>query len=117
MYLIHTHSHVFVSIVQQLAFTVRKQLIVFLQVVCTLTHTHSRTHCTTCIHKPQLFNTAVTRAKQWLVVVGEPITLCTVGSNRLLWGEYIKNCQQDGVFEYQNAEKFESCLEDKIVVR
>ena len=65
----------------------------------------------------QLFNTAVTRAKQWLVVVGEPITLCTVGSNRLLWGEFIKNCQQVGSFEYNNAEKFESCLEDKIVVR
>ena len=65
----------------------------------------------------QLFNTAVTRAKQWLVVVGEPITLCTVGSNRLLWGEFIKNCQREQSFEYQNAEKFESCLEDKIVVR
>ena len=65
----------------------------------------------------QLFNTAVTRAKQWLIVVGEPITLCTVGSNRLLWGEFIKNCQQYGIFEYSNAEKFESCLEDKIVVR
>ena len=65
----------------------------------------------------QLFNTAVTRAKQWLVVVGEPITLCTVGSNRLLWGEFIRNCQLVGSFEYNNAEKFESCLEDKIVVR
>ena len=59
----------------------------------------------------------MTRAKQWLIVVGEPITLCTVGSNRLLWGEFIKNCQQYGIFEYSNAEKFESCLEDKIVVR
>ena len=71
------------------------------------THTHT-----------QMFNTAVTRAKQWLVVVGEPFTLCTVGENRLCWMEYIRCCQQLGSFDYTNADQFiEESLDYKIVVR
>ena len=57
-------------------------------------------YCTSMVHVymplvlPQLFNTAVTRAREWLIVVGEPITLCTVGSNRLCWLEFIWRCHQ-----------------------
>ena len=77
----------------------------------TLTHTHTHTHT-------QLFNTAVTRAKEWLIVVGEPFTLCTVGENRLCWMEYIRCCQQLGSFDYTNADQFvEESLDYKIVAR
>lgn len=66
----------------------------------------------------QLFNTAVTRAKEWLIVCGEPITLCTVGSNRLCWIELIKKClHQLCSFEYSNASQFERFLETKLVTR
>ncbi len=65
-----------------------------------------------------MFNTAVTRAKQWLVVVGEPFTLCTVGENRLCWMEFIRCCQQLGSFDYTNADQFvEESLDHKIIVR
>ena len=66
---------------------------------------------------PQLFNTAVTRAREWLIVVGEPITLCTVGSNRLCWLEFIRRCYQLGTFEYPNADHFETFLETKLIAR
>ncbi len=65
-----------------------------------------------------MFNTAVTRAKQWLVVVGEPFTLCTVGENRMCWMELIRCCQQIGSFDFINADQFvEEALDHKIVVR
>ena len=66
---------------------------------------------------PQLFNTAVTRAREWLIVVGEPITLCTVGSNRLCWLEFIRRCHQLSTFEYPNADHFETFLESKLIAR
>jgi len=66
---------------------------------------------------PQLFNTAITRAREWLVVVGEPITLCTVGSNRLCWLEFIRKCRKLGTFEYPNADDFETFLETKLITR
>ncbi len=66
---------------------------------------------------PQLFNTAVTRAREWLIVVGEPITLCTVGSNRLCWLEFIRKCNQLGSFGYPNAQHFESFLETRLIAR
>ena len=65
----------------------------------------------------QLFNTAITRAKEWLIVVGEPITLCSVGSNRLCWLEFIRKCQKLGTFVYPNADGFESFLETKLITR
>jgi superfamily I DNA and/or RNA helicase len=67
---------------------------------------------------PKLFNTAVTRAKEWLVVCGEPVTLCTVGSNRLCWVELIKKCHRDlDSFEYPNAAQFEALLQTKLFTR
>ena len=68
-------------------------------------------------HMPQLFNTAITRAREWLIVVGEPVTLCTVGSNRLCWLEFIQKCHKLGTFEYPNANNFETFLETKLITR
>ena len=51
------------------------------------------------------------------MVVGEPITLCTVGSNRLCWLEFIKKSKELGSFDYPNAEHFESFLETRLLAR
>ena len=66
---------------------------------------------------PQLFNTAITRAKQWLIIVGHPVTLCTVGSNRQCWLEIIKKCIQLESFEYTDPGKFEKYLDYKMMCR
>ena len=67
----------------------------------------------------QLFNAAITRAREWLVVIGEPVTLCTVGSNRVCWMEFIKYCCQHGSFDYPLADStsFETNLENKLILR
>ena len=41
----------------------------------------------------QLFTTVITRAEEWLVVVGDPLTLSSVGSNRGCWIEFIRRCR------------------------
>jgi len=79
-------------------------------------HSFSDTSCASS-HMPQLLNTAITRAREWLIVVGEPITLCTVGSNRLCWLEFIWKCHQYHTFEYINADHFGTFLETKLIAR
>ena len=39
-----------------------------------------------------LLNTAITRAKSLVAVVGDPISLCTIGECRGNWRDYIKRC-------------------------
>ncbi|XP_068761026.1 3'-5' exoribonuclease HELZ2-like [Montipora capricornis] len=39
-----------------------------------------------------LLNTAITRAKSLVAVVGEPVSLCTVGECRDNWRDYIRRC-------------------------
>ena len=39
-----------------------------------------------------LLNTAITRAKSLVAVVGDPVSLCTVGECRGIWRDYIKRC-------------------------
>lgn len=60
----------------------------------------------------QLFNTAVTRAKEWLVVVGDAFTLASVGSNRGCWIEYIRRCRAMKGFRTSDAteQDFEAVL-------
>lgn len=45
---------------------------------------------------PKLLNTAVTRARCLVAVVGDPVSLCTVGECRSIWRDYIKRCDQKG---------------------
>ena len=45
---------------------------------------------------PKLLNTAVTRARSLVAVVGDPVSLCTVGDCRDLWKDYIKRCNNNG---------------------
>jgi hypothetical protein len=41
---------------------------------------------------PRFLNTAVTRAQSLLAVVGDPMSLCSVGACRNLWKEYLQRC-------------------------
>ena len=45
---------------------------------------------------PKLMNTAITRAKSLVAVVGDPVSLCTVGDCQTLWKDYIKRCSEKG---------------------
>ena len=45
---------------------------------------------------PKLLNTAVTRARCLVAVVGDPVSLCTVGDCRSLWRDYIRRCNEKG---------------------
>ena len=45
---------------------------------------------------PKLLNTAVTRARCLVAVVGDPVSLCTVGECRSIWRDYIKRCHEIG---------------------
>ena len=45
---------------------------------------------------PKLLNTAVTRARCLVAVVGDPVSLCTVGECRSIWKDYIKRCYNNG---------------------
>ncbi|XP_065191165.1 probable helicase with zinc finger domain [Sycon ciliatum] len=45
------------------------------------------------LSSPKLFNTAVTRAKEWLIVVGDAFTLASVGTNRQCWLKLMGRCR------------------------
>lgn len=44
----------------------------------------------------KLLNTAITRAQSLVAVVGDPVSLCSVGSCRTLWEKFITTCAQRG---------------------
>ena len=44
---------------------------------------------------PKLLNTAFTRAQSLLVVVGDPVALCSVGGCSTTWKNYLKNCEEN----------------------
>ena len=52
----------------------------------------------------QFMNTAITRAKEWSIIVGEPLTLCTVGENSHCWLEFIKICHTSNSFWYNGTQ-------------
>ena len=45
---------------------------------------------------PKLMNTAISRAADFVAVVGEPLALCTTGSCRKFWYSYIEVCSRNG---------------------
>ena len=51
-----------------------------------------------------LLNTAITRAKSLVAVVGEPVSLCTVGECQGNWRDYIRRCHDRKAF-YGTAEQ------------
>ena len=44
------------------------------------------------LSSPRLLNTAVTRARSLLAVVGDPMSLCSIGACRNLWKDYLQRC-------------------------
>ena len=56
---------------------------------------------------PKLMNTAMTRARSLLAVVGDPVSLCTIGKCRILWRDYIKRCSDKGGLYGTNMEQLE----------
>ncbi|XP_063988096.1 probable helicase with zinc finger domain isoform X1 [Diachasmimorpha longicaudata] len=46
---------------------------------------------------PRLLNTAITRAKALVAVVGDPVALLTTGSCRSLWGKYFQKATVRGI--------------------
>ncbi|XP_022239741.1 probable helicase with zinc finger domain isoform X2 [Limulus polyphemus] len=47
------------------------------------------------LSNPKLLNTAITRARSLVAVVGDPISLCSVGNCRKLWEKFIFCCHQN----------------------
>ncbi|KAK0087137.1 hypothetical protein PV325_001698 [Microctonus aethiopoides] len=50
---------------------------------------------------PRLLNTAITRAKALVAVVGDPIALLNTGPCRSLWGKYFQNATVRGIPHFQ----------------
>jgi len=48
------------------------------------------------LSEQKLLNTAMTRAKSWLGVVGDPVALCSVGECSRIWRTYLKHCSDLG---------------------
>lgn len=46
--------------------------------------------------EPKLANTALTRAKSYVAVIGDPVALCNVGECSAIWRHYIKHCRKVG---------------------
>ncbi|KAH6943679.1 hypothetical protein HPB50_025601 [Hyalomma asiaticum] len=44
----------------------------------------------------KLLNTALTRAQSLVVVVGDPVSLCSIGDCRTLWEKFVSTCAQRG---------------------
>ncbi|XP_071964791.1 probable helicase with zinc finger domain [Antedon mediterranea] len=43
----------------------------------------------------KLLNTAITRAQSLVAVVGDPVSLCSIGKCRILWENFIKICDEN----------------------
>jgi len=48
------------------------------------------------LSEQKLLNTAMTRAKSWLGVVGDPVALCAIGECHRIWRMYLKHCCELG---------------------
>lgn len=60
-----------------------------------------------------MLNTILSRAKDHIVVVGNPFALCTVGSNRSAWQQYIQICINSGSFYLGGKQTFQFHLLSK----
>ena len=49
----------------------------------------------------KLLNTAITRARYRLVVIGDPVALCSVGECRVCWKTILAKCNSNGTFHYR----------------
>lgn len=59
----------------------------------------------------KLLNTALTRAQSLVVVVGDPISLCSIGDCRTLWEKFVLTCAQHGSLYHMSWEDIKYQLE------
>ncbi|XP_066267534.1 3'-5' exoribonuclease HELZ2-like [Branchiostoma lanceolatum] len=59
---------------------------------------------------PKLLNTAITRAKSFVGVVGDPVSLCSIGSCSKIWFEYIEDCSRNGGLHRTSVEEIKDNL-------
>ena len=64
---------------------------------------------------PKLLNTAVTRARCLVAVIGDPVSLCTVGDCRSIWRDYIKRCNKRGGLHGTTLQELEKEINASIV--
>ncbi|KAG0421407.1 hypothetical protein HPB47_002698 [Ixodes persulcatus] len=48
----------------------------------------------------KLLNTAITRAQSLVVVVGDPVSLCSIGACQKLWETFVKTCSEHHSLHY-----------------
>ncbi|XP_078614262.1 3'-5' exoribonuclease HELZ2-like [Branchiostoma floridae x Branchiostoma japonicum] len=60
---------------------------------------------------PKLLNTAITRAKSFVGVVGDPVSLCSVGSCSKIWFEYIEGCSKQRSLHGTSVEEVKHYLD------
>jgi len=48
------------------------------------------------LSEEKLLNTALTRAKSWIGVVGDPVALCSIGKCSSIWKMFLKDCEKLG---------------------
>ncbi|CAH1244538.1 HELZ2 [Branchiostoma lanceolatum] len=60
---------------------------------------------------PKLLNTAITRAKSFVGVVGDPVSLCSVGSCSKIWFEYIEHCSKHRSLHGASVEEIKHYLD------
>jgi len=61
---------------------------------------------------PKLLNTAITRAMSLVAVVGDPVSLSTVGDCRGNWRDYIRRCHEHGTLHGASYEEIKKKLND-----
>lgn len=59
----------------------------------------------------RFLNTAMTRAQSLLTVVGDPLSLCTVGACKSLWKDYLRRCDANkGLYGCTLKNIMDSCI-------
>ena len=64
-------------------------------------------HTVSLLDEPKLLNTILGRAKDHIIVVGNPYTLCQVGRNKAAWSCYVSECINLGSFYIGNIQTFQ----------
>ncbi|KAI6658394.1 hypothetical protein LOD99_11037 [Oopsacas minuta] len=64
-------------------------------------------HAVALLEDPKLLNTILGRAKDHIIVVGNPYTLCQIGNNKAAWKYYVSECINFGSFYLGDKQTFQ----------
>ena len=68
------------------------------------------------LSNPRFLNTAVTRARSLLAVVGDPMSLCSVGACRNLWKDFLQRCDGNkGLYGCTLKTVMDFCLSSQVL--